>query len=267
MSAFICTTCGVSHATDTPPARCAICDEERQYVNPNGQSWTTLAELEQTHHNDIRELEPNLIGIGTVPQVAIGQRALFVSAPGGGVLWDCTALPSPEAIEAIRSRGGAKAIAISHPHFYSTMADWSERLGNIPIYLHQADRDWIMRHGPNMALWDGETQEIAEGITLVRCGGHFEGSAALHWAGGADGRGALFTSDTVMVVPDTRWMTFMRSYPNMIPVNAATVRRIIASLAPFEFDRVYGGWWDRVCDADAKAAVRRSAERYIAAIS
>ena len=70
-----------------------------------------------------------------------------------------------------------------------------------------------------------------------------------------------------MVNPDPRWMSFMRSYPNAIPVNAATVRRITGKLEPFAFDRMYGGWWDRVCATDAKARMRKSAERYIAAIS
>jgi hypothetical protein len=32
----------------------------------------------------------------------------------------------------------------------------------------------------------------------------------------------------------------------------------------FDFDRVYGGWWGRVVMADGAAAVRRSADRYVA---
>jgi hypothetical protein len=89
----------------------------------------------------------------------------------------------------------------------------------------------------------------------------------LHWAAGAGGKGALLTGDTVMVTPDPAWLSFMYSYPNSIPVNARTVDRITRALDPFAFDRIYGGWWDRVCLADGKARVRASAERYIAAIT
>lgn len=268
MVSYICTTCGVQYApSPEPPAACRICNEERQYVNPAGQGWITHEALLQSHANDIRELEPGLLGIGTSPQVAIGQRALFIAAPEGGVLWDCTALCSDAAVDAIRARGGLRAMAISHPHFYSTMVTWSERFGGVPIHLHEADRQWVMNPGANVDHWSGETLDLGGGITLVRCGGHFAGSTALHWAGGAGGKGVLMTADTIMVNPDPRWMTFMYSYPNAIPVNARTVRRITGAVAPYAFDRIYGGWWDRVVPQDGKARLAASVERYIAAIS
>jgi hypothetical protein len=55
----------------------------------------------------------------------------------------------------------------------------------------------------------------------------------------------------------------MRSYPNLIPLPAETVRRIAAAVEPFAFDRIYGAWFDRVVSSDGKAAVARSAQRYI----
>ena len=268
MHSYICTTCGVAYPPSAePPAVCKICDEERQYINSAGQAWTTLAELEANNRNDIREQEEGLHGICTTPQIAIGQRALFIEQPGGGVLWDTTPLISRDTVDFIKARGGLRAIAISHPHFYGTMADWSERLGNVPVYLHEDDRQWAMRPATNTVFWSGETHDLGDGVTLVRCGGHFEGSTALHWAGGAAGKGALFTADTIMVVPDPRWMSFMRSYPNAIPTNAKTVRRITTAVAPFAFDRMYGGWWDRICPTNAQSRLAASAERYIAAIS
>jgi glyoxylase-like metal-dependent hydrolase (beta-lactamase superfamily II) len=268
MPSYICTTCGVAYApSDAPPDACLICADERQYVNAAGQGWTTLTELQRTHHNDIRECESGLFGIATVPQVAIGQRALLIAQPGGGIMWDCTPLVSDAAIADISAKGGVRAMAISHPHFYSSMADWSERLGNVPIYLHEADRAWVMRPSASIRFWSGETLDLGQGITLIRCGGHFPGSAALHWQGGAGGKGALFTGDTIMVVPDTRWLSFMYSYPNLIPLPAAEVTRIVNAVGSFAFDRIYGGWWDRVLPEDAKARLRLSAQRYIAAIT
>lgn len=268
MLSYICTTCGVAYAPSaTPPERCMICADERQYVNPAGQAWTTQDALRQTHRNELRDLEPGLVGIGTTPSIAIGQRALWIEAPQGGVMWDSTPLVSAEAVEVIRSRGGLRAIAISHPHFYSAMTEWSRAFGDVPIYLHEDDAEHAMDASLSIRFWGGETLDLGDGVTLVRCGGHFDGSAVLHWAAGAGGKGAIFTADTVMVVPDTRWMSFMRSYPNAIPVNAETVRRVTRPLEPFPFDRVYGGWWDRVCAEDGKARLAASAERYISAIS
>jgi hypothetical protein len=55
----------------------------------------------------------------------------------------------------------------------------------------------------------------------------------------------------------------MRSYPNVIPLPAVAVRRIVERVQPLAFDRIYGGWWDSVIAEGAKQAVERSADRYI----
>ena len=267
MPSFICTTCGVGYAeTEAPRETCLICADERQYVNAKGQRWTTLEDLQQHHVNEIVELEPGLFGLGSKPQIAIGERALVIARPDGGVMWDCTPLLTDAAIAELKAKGGIKAIAISHPHFFATMVDWSQALGGVPIYLHEANRDWVMRPDAAIRFWNGESLEIADGITLIRTGGHFPGSTVLHWAEGAGGKGVLMTGDSIMVVPDTRWVSFMYSYPNLIPVNARTVESIVRAVRDYAYDRIYAGWWDRVLDRDAKAAVARSAERYIAAI-
>jgi glyoxylase-like metal-dependent hydrolase (beta-lactamase superfamily II) len=267
MPSYICTTCGVGYAeTEAPREVCLVCADDRQYVNAKGQRWTTLDELREAHVNELRELEPGLLGVGSSPQIAIGERALVIQRPEGGVMWDCTPLITEAAVKTIKARGGVKAIAISHPHFYATMVDWSRALGGVPIYLHEDNRDWVMRPDKAIEFWSGDSTRIAEGITLVRTGGHFPGSSVLHWAEGAGGKGVLMTGDSIMVVPDTRWVSFMYSFPNLIPLNARTVEAIVKSVRAYQFDRIYAGWWDRVLDHGAKAAVQCSAERYIAAI-
>jgi glyoxylase-like metal-dependent hydrolase (beta-lactamase superfamily II) len=266
MEHFICVTCGTQYpASAEPPERCPICEDERQYIGWQGQRWTTLAALRQDHRLRLREEEPGLTGIGAEPAFAIGQRALLAQTPHGNVMWDCLALIDAEGIAAVQALGGVQAIAISHPHYYSSMVDWSQAFG-APIYLHAADREWVMRPDPAIVFWDGETRDLWPGVTLIRCGGHFAGSSVLHWAAGAEGRGALFTGDTLMVASDRRYVSFMYSFPNYLPLPAASVRRAAGAVTPFAFDRIYGAWWDRVVAAGAKAAVARSAERYIQAL-
>jgi len=268
MPSYICTTCGVAHALSAkPPGYCAICEDNRQYVNADGQAWTTLTELQEEHSNDIRDLEPGLVGIGATPQIAIGQRALAITRPGGGVLWDCTPLVTDEAVAALTAKGGIRAIAISHPHFFASMVDWSRALGGVPIWLHADHRDFVMRDDDSIRFWEGESHNLGDGISLVRTGGHFPGSTVLHWRDGAAGRGVLMTGDSIMVVPDTRWASFMYSYPNLVPLNAARVRAIARAVEPLAFDRIYAGWWDRVMVDNAKANLARSVDRYIAAIA
>jgi glyoxylase-like metal-dependent hydrolase (beta-lactamase superfamily II) len=163
--------------------------------------------------------------------------------------------------------GGISAIAVSHPHTVGSLVEWSHAFGNVPIYWHADNRQWVMRPDPAFVYWEGETQSVLDGITLIRCGGHFPGSDVLHWSQGADGRGALLSGDTMHVVQDRRYVSFMYSYPNIIPLGKRAVERIVQAVEPFEFDRIYGGWWDYLIASDAKAAVKRSAERYIKAIS
>jgi hypothetical protein len=267
MPNYICTTCGSQFApTDGPPARCPVCEDERQYVPAGGQHWTLPADLARDHRNAVKPQEPGLTGIGTEPHFAIGQRALLVRAPGGNVLWDCVSLIDDATREAVRALGGLRAIAISHPHYYSSMAAWSQAFGGVPIYLHAADRQWVMCPDPAIVFWEGETLPLGAGLKLVRCGGHFDGGTVLHWAAGAGGKGALLSGDILQVCADCRHVSFMYSYPNYIPLSVAVVRQIVAAVEPFPFDRVYGAWWDRVILEDAKQAVERSKERYIRAI-
>jgi Metallo-beta-lactamase superfamily len=267
MTAFICETCGVQHAPSTqPPASCAICGDERQYVGWSGQRWTTLERLRRGHEPDIREEEPALLGIGMKPSFAIDQRALLVQTPDGNVLWDCTPLIGEEIVAELTRRGGLSAIAISHPHYYSTMAEWSETF-DAPVYVHAADGEWVMRPSPRLVLWEGEVCELLPGLALLRLGGHFAGGTVLNWPGGAGGRGALLSGDIVQVVEDRRWVSFMRSYPNLIPLPADEVRRIALALRPYRFERIYGAWYGRMVAEDGNAVVERSADRYVRALA
>ena len=266
MTRFICRTCGTQFPDSAaPPAAWPICEDERQYVGYGGQQWTTMDELRRDHANRVEEIEPGLVGIGTEPAFAIGQRALLVRTPEGNLLWDCVTLLDEATVAAVRALGGVRAIAISHPHYYSAMVEWAHAFG-ATIHLHADERPYVMRPDPAIAYWQGETMPLFGGLTLVRCGGHFAGAQVLHWPAGAAGRGALLTGDIIMVAQDRRYVSFMYSYPNLIPLPARAVRRIVAAVEPFAYDRIYGAWWERVVASDARAAVARSAARYIAAI-
>jgi hypothetical protein len=267
MPAFICTACGMQYAPSAaPPPECRVCEDERQYKLPGGQKWTTLGELNVDHLNAFRQYEPGLIGIGTRPQFAIGQRVLLVCTPNGNILWDCISLIDDATVTLIKGLGGLKAIAISHPHFYTTLVEWSRAFGNVPVHLHADDAAWVMRPDSCIAHWQGETLELLPGVTLIRGGGHFPGGTMLHWAAGAEGRGVVCSADIATVNLDRKSFTFMRSYPNAIPLSEKGVRAIGAALAPFQFDRVYSHFFERVIPADAKRILQASIERYIAAI-
>src|ERR1700691_4016559 len=266
MPAFICNTCGTQFTlSETEPARCPICDEERQFVPPSGQSWTTHAALARRHTNTFRQEEPGLIGIGMVPAFAIGQRALLLKTDNGNVLWDCISLIDDATIAIVKGLGGLSGIAISHPHYYASMVDWAHAF-DAPIYLHAGDREWVMRPDPAIKFWNSDTLSLARGVTLIRCGGHFAGGTVLHWAQGAGGRGALLSGDIVQVIPDRQFVTFMRSYPNMSPLSAPAVERIGALFAPYPFDVIHGAWFDRTISRGGKDIVQRSIARYVAAV-
>ncbi len=263
---FICATCGTQFAaTEKPPAACPICEDARQYVPPAGQQWTTLDQLCARHRNAWQRDEPHLLGIGTVPEFSIGQRALLLQTAEGNFLWDCIPLLDDATIELVKSLGGLRGIAISHPHYYSTMVEWSRAFDDAPIHLHAADRDWVMRLDRAIQFWEGEQKELAPGLQLVRCGGHFPGGTILHWAEGAEGRGALLTGDILAVMPDGM-LSFMFSYPNAIPLPATAIEAIGQKVSPLVFDRIYGAFWPRVIRSQGAEILQHSIARYLAAL-
>jgi glyoxylase-like metal-dependent hydrolase (beta-lactamase superfamily II) len=207
---FICTTCGVQYAASAlPPARCVVCEDERQFVNPQGQGWTDQSSLGKDHHNLINEVAPDLFQIHTEPHFAIGQRAHLVRTSSGNILWDCISLLDEETITRIQAWGGLQAIAISHPHFYSAMVDWSRAFGNVPVYLHRADQNWVLRPDPVVRFWEGPTLDLGPEVQLIPTGGHFPGSAVLRWRAGAGGKGILLSGDSIFVNADRKSVSFM----------------------------------------------------------
>ena len=164
------------------PASCPICLDERQYVGWGGQQWTTMAELASRHRTELREEEPDLIGVGVEPSFAIGQRALLVRTPHGNVLWDCISVLDDAGRERIAELGGIAAICISHPHFYGANVEIADAFG-ARILLPHADKEWIQRPSPRIELFD-EQAEPVPGLTVARIGGHFDGAAVLHWPPG-----------------------------------------------------------------------------------
>ncbi|WP_244223459.1 hypothetical protein [Amycolatopsis circi] len=107
--------------------------------------------------------------------------------------------------------------------------------------------------------WHG-VERILPGITRIEAGGHFPGAAVAHLA---TETGALLVGDTIVPVAARGWVTFMRSCPNQIPLSAGLVQQLVDRLEPYAFDRLYA-LTGATLQADAKAAVRRSAQRYIA---
>ena len=260
---WICGTCSVEYPdTAEPPAACPICTDERQYVPATGQTWTTSQERAGAgHRTQTAPLEPDLYAVTVDPQVGIGQTAYLVRTPAGNLLWDPTGYVDQAAVDAITPLGGIAAIAASHPHMFGVQVEWSRAFGGVPVYVCEADKEWLGRSDEVVRFWSDSCEPVP-GLTLVQAGGHFRGSAVAHWPAGAEGRGVLLSGDTIAPVTDRRWVTFMRSFPNSIPLSARAVEQVVSRLEPYAYERLYGNFGGIVA-SDAKEAVRRSADRYI----
>jgi glyoxylase-like metal-dependent hydrolase (beta-lactamase superfamily II) len=136
-----------------------------------------------------------------------------VTTDQGNVLWDPSGFIDDAAVAAVRSAGGLRFVTASHPHFYGAIASWAREFG-AEILVPADDVAWL-RAGPELPvrLWSG-VLSLLPGVTLVQCGGHFPGSAVLHWAGGAGGRGVLLSGDTIFVTPGEDRVSFIFSAPN-----------------------------------------------------
>ncbi|PLS17477.1 hypothetical protein CVD28_13090 [Bacillus sp. M6-12] len=267
MENYICSACGVQYdQSENHPKICIICSDERQYIPESGQQWTTLADLQKSGcKNRISEVESNLYTIKTFPEVGIGQNAYLITTTYGNVLWDCITLLDEETKQAIWDVGGLQAIVLSHPHYYSTIAEWAEAF-DCPIYIHESDSEWATRSSSRYVFWQGEAISINPEITAINLGGHFAGSSVLHWSKGSEGRGSLLVGDTIYIVADNRWVTFMYSYPNRIPLPSFEVQRMRDSLENYHFAGMYDAFNKNIKN-NAKEAVINSADRYIFHVS
>jgi hypothetical protein len=261
---WVCETCAVETADlDEPPQGCAVCEDERQWVPATGQRWTTVAGLRgRGTRITMRALEPDLWGLRADPRVGIGQQMVVVRTPDGTLLFDCLGYIDDEAVEAVRALGPTLAVAPSHPHMYGVQTEWARALDDAPVLVAERDREWLRRPSPLVELYD-ERREVAPGLVLHRVGGHFRGQAVAEWRAGAQGAGVLLAADAVSPNPDRRSMTFLRSYPNRIPLSGNVVQRIATQLGGLHFDRLYDNF-GAVAPSDAKGMLRRSADRYAA---
>jgi glyoxylase-like metal-dependent hydrolase (beta-lactamase superfamily II) len=267
MADWLCTACAVEYpAGEHPPASCPICEDERQYVPPEGQRWTSLQRLQRDGERVVvTELEPDLYGLRSEPKLGIGQQAMLLRTPEGNLLWDPTGYVDEAAATAVQDLGGVAVIATSHPHMFGAQTSWSRMLGDPPVLVNAADRAWVQREEPCLRSWEGEV-EVLPGVTLRTIGGHFPGSAVVHWDRGVVHGAVVLSGDTVFPGPSQRWVTFQRSFPNDIPLSAAVVRRIADRVCDRPFDRMYGNLGN-VIPVDAREAVLRSADRYIGWVS
>jgi len=263
MTLWICSTCGIEHAdSEQPPHECVICSDERQYLPVGGQRWTTLEELQQDRSWTVEEIEPDLFEITVSPKVGIGQSGFLVRTAQGNVLWECPGYYDDAFLEKLRELGGVAAITASHPHLTGLPVSLSRELGNPPVYWAEDDQEWVRRPDDAFVFWR-DVAEPVPGVTLYQCGGHFAGSAVLHWPAGAGGKGLVLSGDTYMVGSDRATVGFLRSYPNRIPLSAKSVARIASVLEPLAFDRTYSGFAGQAIMEGANAAVQYSAQRYI----
>jgi hypothetical protein len=181
-------------------------------------------------------------------------------------MWDCISVITPAAIDTINDLGGIDLIAISHPHFYSSMIEWSEAFGGVPILTHDADRTWIRRTSDHISTWRGDRHQLSPTVQLIHTPGHFPGSTVLHWTAAPNGRTVLLTGDSLHVASDRRHISVMHSVPNYIPVPPAVITDLRNRLNDIKYDDVYGFTWALNIIGNAGKAVDDSFHRYLTAI-
>ncbi|HHS9742124.1 TPA: MBL fold metallo-hydrolase [Raoultella ornithinolytica] len=259
----LCKTCGTSYdERSTPILRCKICNDERQYVPVSGQAWVAFEDLISHHTNAWQQHDNTLFSLKTVPRFAINQRAFLLRTPQGNILWDCIANLDAATMALIAALGGIDAIAISHPHYYTTMQDWAAAF-DAPVYLHASDSEWIVLDSPAIRLWQGDAFELWPSVQLLRLGGHFAGGTVLHWR---EGDGTLLVGDILQVTPGADAVSFMWSYPNMLPLPASVIENIMQRLAGVRFARLYGAFAGQNMLNNAHERVQRSAQKYLACL-
>jgi len=259
----LCARCGVEYGTAPLPDKCVLCADEREWVPRSGQEWTTVGEL-AGHRVEVGELEPGLIGLAAQPAVGIGQTAKLVRTEAGNVLFDVPPFIDHATVEALTGLGGIAAVIASHPHMYGVQSLYSRAFDDAPILVARADLDFLPLRVPAVQLWE-TAHDVVPGVWVEQVGGHFPGSTVARYTA-PDGKGVLLAGDAVFPNDDGQSVSFMRSYPNLIPLSAAVVRRLADQVTGLEIDRLYNNFRARVPER-AGEVVELSARRYIEWVS
>ena len=254
---LLCNECGTQYPVKGKANKnqCKICDDPRQYVPATGQVFITLLEL-SSHHRNIwwqDKHNHNVWSVRTVPKFAIGNRAELIQTAAGNILWDLIPFLDQATVDTINSLGGLQAIVISHPHYYSTWADWS-RTFNCPVYVGGLDKEWLectQIHGADIRFITDTYTPIklngtdSEAVAIL-AGGHFPGSLLLHW------EKSLFIADTIFTSPSATnpvpgqpgviSFTFFWSIPNRIPLHPNDILKIWKDVKDLEFDTCFGAF-------------------------
>jgi hypothetical protein len=261
-SKSFCTTCGTQFPPGQPlPDLCPICNDDRQYINDKGQTYITPDELNKQYSVKISKINEQLYTIKMIPDFAIGQRAFLVISPGGNVLWDCIPLLNEAIIAFIKSKGGLKAIAFSHPHYYSNMNEWAAEF-NCPVFIHEDDKEWIQYKSNYIQLWDGETKPLWDNISIINIGGHFPGSSVLYLPA-QSAKGTLLSGDTLYIAHSKRHVAVMHSYPNQILLTKKEFASVYKKSAGIEFDTMRGAFEGQELTGNAKEIFEASMKRYL----
>ncbi len=277
MSTKICATCGTyypekslhgippANLTGTtsiqPPVTCPICADDRQYIPAGGQRWTTDTALQDKHSVKVRPLRDKVYELELTPAFAIGQRAILIVSPYGNILWDCIPLLDEALITFIKAKGGLKAIAFSHPHYYSNMHDWALTF-DCPIYIHSSDKQWTFGKDDRVQYWEGEELPLYNGMRLINLGGHFPGSSILH-VPHLSPRGTIFTGDTLVLSLHKKHISVMYSYPNRMPLPRKEVQRINDRMRNIPFDALYSFMHDLDLTENTREIFTSSMARYL----
>jgi hypothetical protein len=257
----ICATCGTYYSAQASYDICPICADDRQYIPEGGQRWTTPQDLTSRHSIRTHQLHEKVYELEIAPAFAITQRAFLILSPQGNILWDCIPLLNDPIVEFIKAHGGLRAIAFSHPHYYSNMHDWAETF-DCPVYIHTKDEQWIFGKGDRVELWDGAEKTLWDGMRLINIGGHFPGSSILH-VPSLSKEGTVFCGDTLVIAPNKKHIAVMYSYPNRMPLPHGEVRRIKQQMAAIPFDMLFSFMRDLNLAEDAREVFDRSMDRYL----
>ena len=264
MERFVCVTCG----TQFPDADDAAAERARSATTrastsrsraSSGRRSPSCAPTTATRSGD----EGALTGIGTEPHVRDRPARAARPARRANLLWDCVTLLDDATAAAVERRGGLAAIAISHPHYYSAMVEWAHRFDCPVLPARGRPRVGHAARPRDRVLGgrDARPRRRADADPLRRP------LRRRHRAAPARRGRAAVAATSSRSSPTARWVCFMYSYPNLIPLPEAAVQAMARRARAVRVrarSTAPGG--ARSSRRDGAGIVRRSAERYARAL-
>lgn len=234
---YACSHCGswILWFDTREPVFCKNCMDVRNALPDEDFTYIHINEARKTYTTKWREVLPGLWDFYTEPQLGLGSHGWLIIREAGNIAFEAAPHYSREAIDKIKSLGGIRILAASHPHGYGALWELQEAF-DPTLIIHKNDLEHTKAFRVNHPIDDFE--ELDRNHIMIRLGGHYDGQTALFDAE----KKLLFAGDALKIEFDASGepvaLSCHKGFHYHIPLTPDELRHYQKVFSMYDFEHV-----------------------------